>query len=170
MLPHPHRRDHRQEILGQQGFNQVGVDRGHLPHQADVDDLRRLVVPGPVIFHFLGMRSPPSLPDSPTARPPAVLTRLTISLLILPARTISTTSMVRESVTRRPSTKRVGIFIFQELADLGAAAVHQRHPDAQGLEQGDVLGEALLEVRLLHGRAAVFDDQGLPLKGQGLRR
>ena len=44
----------------------------------------------------------PSLPDSPTARPPWVLIRLTISLLTLPTSTISTTSMVASSVTRRP--------------------------------------------------------------------
>src|ERR1700693_4088300 len=49
--------------------------------------------------------SEPSLPLSPTARPPWRLIRPTISLLILPTSTISTISMVSASVTRIPPTK-----------------------------------------------------------------
>ena len=44
----------------------------------------------------------PSLPDRPTALPPSALIAITISLLIEPASTISTTSTVRLSVTRSP--------------------------------------------------------------------
>mmetsp|Transcript_8066 Transcript_8066/g.24146 ORF Transcript_8066/g.24146 Transcript_8066/m.24146 type:complete len:200 (+) Transcript_8066:942-1541(+) len=43
-----------------------------------------------------------SLPQSPTAFPPALLMRLTMLLFTLPARTASTISMVASSVTRRP--------------------------------------------------------------------
>src|SRR5713226_749019 len=46
----------------------------------------------------------PSLPLSPTARPPCRLISPTISLLILPTRTISTISTVSASVTRMPPT------------------------------------------------------------------
>ena len=50
-----------------------------------------------------------SLPDRPTPRTsasaPARLIQWTISLLMAPERTISATSMVALSVTRRPSTK-----------------------------------------------------------------
>src|SRR5712692_1393420 len=48
--------------------------------------------------------SEPSLPESPTALPPWKLIRPTISLLILPTRTISTISTVSSSVTRMPPT------------------------------------------------------------------
>ena len=44
----------------------------------------------------------PSLPHSPTALPPAALMKPTICLLIEPASTISTISMVAASVMRRP--------------------------------------------------------------------
>ena len=47
----------------------------------------------------------PSLPQMPTAMPPHSLMSATIALLIEPARTISTISMVAASVTRRPFTK-----------------------------------------------------------------
>src|SRR6267142_1787758 len=46
----------------------------------------------------------PSLPESPTARPPCRLISPTISLLILPTSTISTISTVSGSVTRIPPT------------------------------------------------------------------
>jgi hypothetical protein len=45
------------------------------------------------------------LPEIPTALPPACWMLLTMLLLIDPASTISTTSMVALSVTLRPSTK-----------------------------------------------------------------
>jgi len=41
---------------------------------------------------------------SPIAQPPSALIAETICLLIVPARTISTTSIVAASVTRNPST------------------------------------------------------------------
>ena len=52
---------------------------------------------------FLALISWPSLPVTPKARPPAALIILTISLLTVAPRTISTTSMVLLSVTRIPS-------------------------------------------------------------------
>ena len=45
----------------------------------------------------------PSLPQSPTACPPAPLMKPTICLLMAPASTISTISMVAASVTRSPA-------------------------------------------------------------------
>ena len=58
----------------------------------------------------------PSLPLMPTALPPAAWIAVTISLLILPARTISTTSTVAASVTRSPSTKADWIFSRSSMA------------------------------------------------------
>ena len=49
------------------------------------------------------------MPVTPTARPPSALMSETISLLTRPPSTICTTSMVAESVTRMPSTKRVSM-------------------------------------------------------------
>ena len=54
---------------------------------------------------FSAVTSPASLPEMPTARPPAAPIQLTISLLIDPARTISAIFAVSESVTRSPPTK-----------------------------------------------------------------
>ena len=53
---------------------------------------------------FLARISCPSLPVTPKDLPPALLIRLTISLLMVAPSTISTTSMVLLSVTRMPST------------------------------------------------------------------
>ena len=47
----------------------------------------------------------PSLPQTPTARPPAVLMSDTRDLFTLPTSTISTISIVSASVTRRPFLK-----------------------------------------------------------------
>ncbi len=49
--------------------------------------------------------SPPSLPQMPTASAPARVIRPATYLLTVPASTISTTSTIAASVTRRPSTK-----------------------------------------------------------------
>ena len=49
--------------------------------------------------------SPPSLPQMPTANAPARLMSCVTSVLTVPASTISTTSTIAASVTRRPSTK-----------------------------------------------------------------
>jgi hypothetical protein len=57
-----------------------------------------------------------SLPDRPTARPPAAWMAPTICLLMLPARTISTISTVAASVTRSPSTKELWIFRRSSIA------------------------------------------------------
>src|SRR3990172_5457549 len=51
-------------------------------------------------------RRRPSRPERPTALPPALVIRPTSVLFARPERTISTTSSVSSSVTRRPSTKR----------------------------------------------------------------
>ena len=47
-----------------------------------------------------------------------------------------------------------------ELADLGAAAVHDDGVHADEAHEDDVLGEELGEAGLLHGVAAVLDDDG----------
>src|SRR5687768_11460240 len=131
------------------------------------------------------------LPDRPIALPPCRLMRPTISLLILPTSTISTISTVSSSVTRMPPTNRGSLrsrFMsapicgpppctmtglmpthaarslaqpLHQRADRRAAPVHDDGIDADQLEQNDVEGEGLLEVGLVHGRAAVLDDDGL---------
>jgi hypothetical protein len=63
-----------------------------------------MLEPGSLNF-FSALRAKtmlPSLPHSPIAHSPSALISATISLLIEPASTISTTSIVRWSVTRRP--------------------------------------------------------------------
>ena len=60
----------------------------------------------------------PSLPERPTARPPAALMPVTICLLIEPVSTISTTSTAASSVTRRPSMKVELMFSFLSMAPI----------------------------------------------------
>ena len=74
----------------------------------------------------------PSLPDRPTALPPASLMKPTICLLIEPASTISTISMVLASVMRRPpANSRLDAEPLEHLADLRAAAMHHHRIDAR---------------------------------------
>ncbi len=60
----------------------------------------------------------------------------------------------------------------QSLVDLRAAAMHHHRVHAHQLEQHHVLGKVLLQGRVGHGVAAVFDDQSFAVKfadiGQGL--
>ena len=61
---------------------------------------------------FLALINPPSLPDKPTALPPWLVIKFTISLLIDPPRTISIRSIDFSSVTLMPSTNSLLIPIF----------------------------------------------------------
>ena len=53
---------------------------------------------------------------------------------------------------------------LQQVVDLRPTAMHHHRVHADQLEQHHVLGEALLEVLLGHGVAAVLDDDGLVLE------
>ncbi len=57
-----------------------------------------------------------SLPESPTARPPASVIELAICLLMLPHSTISAASIVALSVTRSPATNSLLISSFFSMA------------------------------------------------------
>src|SRR5262249_27723257 len=59
---------------------------------------------------------------------------------------------------------------LHEGPDLGPAAVDDDRPNADKPQQEDVLGELLLEARLLHGGPAVLDDQRLPLERADVRQ
>ena len=105
--------------------------------------------------------SPPSLPQTPTASAPARVIRLATYLLTVPASTISTTSTIAASVTRRPSTKRgLDRQPLQHGVDLRPAAMHHDGVDADLLQQRDVAGELLGQGFLAHGVAAVFHHDG----------
>ena len=86
----------------------------------------------------------------------------TISLLILPTSTISTISIVSSSVTRMPPTN-VGSLPsrFMRAPICGPAAVHDDRVDADQVQEHHVQRERLLEVGVLHGGAAVLDDERL---------
>ena len=64
---------------------------------------------------FVAVMRLPSLPDSPTAHPPAALIEATRDLLMAPASTISTTDIVASSVTLSPFTKFVSMFSFSSI-------------------------------------------------------
>ena len=102
-----------------------------------------------------------SFPETPAAEPPARLIEATISLLIEPARTISATSAVAASVTRRAVDElAANPEALEHRADLRAAAVDDHRVDADRLEQHDVLGEGLRQVGVAHRMAAVLNDKG----------
>ena len=145
------------------------VDAAHLADQADVD----LGPVRPVTGGHLAPRgcSSPSLPERPTARPPWRLIRLTISLLILPTSTISTTSIVGcVGDAHAAHEVRLDAELFEHAADLRAAAVDDHRVDADVLQQHDVLREALLELVVGHRVAAVLDDDGLAGEAPDVRQ
>ena len=104
----------------------------------------------------------PSLPHSPTARPPAALMKPTICLLIEPASTISTISIVALSVMRRPSANSDLMPSRLSMSpDLRPAAVHHDRIDRGLLHQHDVAREALRRRLVAHRVAAVFHHDDL---------
>ena len=75
------------------------------------------------------------MPHSPTASPSCWLMRATMSLLVFPASTICTTSIIVRSVYRWPSTNRDGD--AQPPGDVGhlfPPAVHDDDADADLLQ------------------------------------
>ncbi len=107
----------------------------------------------------------------PTALPPCRLIAETMSLLMAPASTISTTSTVGLSVTRRPCTKSEVICNFlQHGGDLRAAAVHDDGVHARLLQVDDVLRERVRQRRIAHRVAAELDDDGLVVIAYEMRQ
>ena len=103
----------------------------------------------------------PSLPVRPTALPPALLMSVTMSWLMRPPRTISTTSSVSSSVTRMPWMNSLCLPSFCSSAPIcGPGAVHHHRVHADQLEQHHVLGEVLLQRHVGHRVAAVLDHDG----------
>ena len=99
----------------------------------------------------------PSLPQRPTARPPSALIEPTICLLIEPASTISTISIVGLSVTRRPPEKCDSMpRLLEHRANLRAAAVHDHRIDARLLQKHHVLGEVARLRFVAHRVAAIL--------------
>ena len=104
----------------------------------------------------------PSLPQSPMALPPSAPIQPTICLLMEPAKTISTTSTVAWSVTRKPALELgPDAELLEHLADLRPAAVHDDGLDAGLLEQNHVLGEIFRRGAIAHGMSAILDDHDL---------
>ena len=107
------------------------------------------------------LMSPASSPDSPTASGPCTLMAETMSRFTLP--TQHHAGDVEGLGVGDPEAVAELRFLAQaghELADLGAAAVDHDRAHADGLQQHDVLGEAIGEVRVGHGVAAVLHDHG----------
>ena len=79
---------------------------------------------------------------------------------MVPARTISTTSIVSASVTRKPVDEMaLDAEPVEHPVDLRPAAMHDDRIDPDLLQQHDVAGEGLAAGA--HRVAAVFDDDGL---------
>ena len=104
---------------------------------------------------------PPSLPLTPTASAPARVIRLATCLLTEPASTISTTSTMAASVTRKPVDEGgLDREPLQHGVDLWTAAMHDDRVHAHLLQQSDVAAKLDREVILAHGVAAVLHHDG----------
>ena len=90
-------------------------------------------------------------------QPPA--SRLTSRSLMLPARTISTTSIVSPSVTRFVDKAGLDAEPIKHAVDLRAAAMHHDRMDANLFQQRNVAREGVAAGA--HCVPAVFDDDGL---------
>ena len=113
----------------------------------------------------------PSLPQRPTARPPSALIEPTICLLIDPASTISTISIVGLSVTRKPPEKCDSMPSFFSIMPIcGPAAVHDHRIDAGLLQKHHVLGEVARLVLVPHGVAAVLHHDDRVVVAQHVRQ
>ena len=123
-----------------------------------------------VTVSFFARISSPSLPDSPTARPPWRLIRLTISLLILPQHHLDDVHRLLVGDAHAADELRLDAELLQQAADLRAAAVDDDRVDADELQQHDVLGEALLELLVGHRVAAVLDDHRLAGEAADVRQ
>ena len=149
-----------------QGADEVGVHRGHFPHQADVDDLRGLVVPGAVELQFLGLEQQAVLAAQPHGGAAGGVDQIDDLLVDLAGQDhlhhVHGALVGDAEAVHEPGGD---VHLGQHLADLGSAAVHHHRVDAQVLEERDVLGKGALQLRLLLGGAAILDHHGLPLKG-----
>ena len=103
----------------------------------------------------------PSLPERPTARPPAALMPLTICLLIEPVSTISTTSMAAASVTRNPSTKDEGIASFFSIAPICGPPPWTTTGSMPVCFISTMSCAKFSDDAAFHGVAAIFHDDGL---------
>ena len=119
------------------------------------------------------VRSLPSDPERPTAVAPAELMRVTRCLLILPARTMETTSMVG-GVGDAEAVEELGLDVeaAEPEVDLGAAAVDEDGAEADAGEEDEVGDDGGLEGGGFHGGAAVLDHDRLAAEfldeGEGL--
>ena len=93
----------------------------------------------------------------PTALPPCALIAVTISLLTEPASTISTTSTVSRSVTRKPPLNSDLMLSRSSSEPICGPPPCTTMGFTPGLlDQHDVAGEVRGELRVAHGVAAIF--------------
>jgi len=77
-------------------------------------------------------------------------------LLIEPASTISTISMVAASVMRRPAANSMNAEPLQHGRDLRSAAMHHHRIDGGHAQENDVAREGFRQVFVAHGMAAIL--------------
>ena len=163
------RRQHRDQLAAENLLEHGHVDLVGLADKAEIDDVFVRAACGRWTLRALTIL--PSLPHRPTARPPSALIEPTICLLIEPASTISTISMVGLSVTLRPPGElRFDAELLQHRADLRAAAMDDDRIDAGLLQQHHVLGEVARLVLVAHRVAAILHDDDRLVVAQHMRQ
>src|SRR3990172_4261405 len=162
----PYRGDHRNEPVLLQELDGLRIDLFHLANQADV---HRLTLGRPV--------GQPARADQVRVLageadgPPAVEVDQAHDLLVDLADEdhLDDVHGLRVGDPHAPDKARFLAEALHQRPDLRPAAVHDHGVDPHVAEQDDVEGEGFLQVRLLHGRAAVLDDEGLALEGADVR-
>ena len=140
----------------------LGIDRLHLAHQPDV----HLAAVGHLVQPLVGPEQARVLAGEPH-RPAPVEIDQAHDLLVDLADQHHLDDLDRLLVGDAHAAHELRLLAepLHERADLGAAAVHDDGTDADQPEEEHVLGELLLEVRLLHRGPPVLDHEGLALEG-----
>ena len=160
--PHPDRGDHRDEAVLLEQPDGLGIDRLHLAHQPDV----HLGAVGHPVQPLVGPEQARVLAGEPHRAASVEIDETHDLLVDLPDQD-HLDDLHRLLVGDAHAAHERGVLAepLQQGPDLRTTAVDDDRPDADQPQQQDVLGELLLEVRLLHGRAPVLDHEGLALEG-----
>ena len=159
------RRDHRNEVAAAEQVEHLGVDALHLAHMADVDDFRSLqlrVVGVQVLEQHLARLDQAAVLAGQAHRLAAVVLDQVDDVLVDQAAEHHLHHVHGFPVGDAHALDELALLAepVEQIADLWAAAVDDHRIDADLLHHHHVAGEAVLQLVVFHGVAAVFDHHG----------
>jgi len=172
LLSHADRRDHGNEIAGDQHVDHRRVDAGYLAHVADVDDLGRLQLRAVARHHELSRPDEIPILAAQADRAATVLVDEVDDLLVYQPAEHHFHDVHGLAVGHAHAVHEAALLADarEQLADLGPAAVHDDRVHADQLHQRHVAGEAALQGFVGHGGATVLDDDGLVVEATDVRQ